>query len=237
MRTRLAEDRVVVVRLIVLVGRVVDTLATYIATTRPDLVVMTTHGRHGLARFWLGSIADGLVRHINVPLLLVRPSPDHTEAVPKELFIRIIVPLDGSALAEAILPSVLALGDLMPARYTLVSVVEPFISLDEELSRRVPSPAHQQTRHLAGLANTYLESVAERLRAEGRLVQTAVRLGPHPATAILDEAGRQEADLIAMATHGRSGLRRFQLGSVTDKVLRSASAPVLMLRPPEPKAA
>jgi nucleotide-binding universal stress UspA family protein len=80
-------------------------------------------------------------------------------------------------------------------------------------------------------AREYLEKIAARLREEGVSVQTRVVAAPHAAPAILEEAQTQRCDFIALATHGRGGLRRMLLGSIADKVIRGASTPVLVYRP------
>jgi nucleotide-binding universal stress UspA family protein len=214
-------------------GSVAGTLARYAETSAIDLVVMTTHGRGGLARAWLGSVADALVRCSPIPLLLLRPgksAPDMAMAQAPQ-FKRILIPLDGSALSEQILGPALELGGLVQAEYILVRVVEPFVLVGYAPLAQASRLDMQLTQEQLVGARHDLERVAERLRAEGRTIHTRALLAEQPAVAILDEARRQEADLIAITTHGRSGLARLFLGSVADKVLRGAVLPVLIARP------
>lgn len=195
-------------------------LAAHVATSDVDLVVMTTHGRGGLARFWLGSVADTFVRLSRLPTLLWRPHADGPDFARLPAFKHILIPLDGSQLAEQILAPTLALGALMQAEYTLLRVIEPVA---------VPSCIHE----VEATASTYLRQVAKRLAAEGKQVATRITVAAQPATAILAAAERHQSDLIAVATHGRSGLRRLLIGSVADKILRGATIPVLTYCPQE----
>jgi nucleotide-binding universal stress UspA family protein len=176
-------------------------------------IVMTTHGRGGLERAWLGSVADELVRISPVPLLLVRP---RAGAAPSRLQ-TILVPLDGSPLAEGILEHALRLagGDAACALVLLaVATNEEGGTGQEEAAR-------------------YLEGAAGRLTAKGARVRTRVEVAKNAAAAILECVRSEDADLIALATHGRSGLVRVALGSVADTIVRGATVPVLLFRPPQ----
>jgi nucleotide-binding universal stress UspA family protein len=192
---------------------------------------MTTHGRGGLERAWLGSVADALVRCCSVPILLLRPGESTPDIAQVPQFKRILIPLDGSALAEQILAPALELGGLAHAEYTLLRAVEPFVLVGYAPVAQASRLDLKLTQEGLAEAQRYLDRVAERLRAAGRPPRTRALLAEQSAAAILDEARRQDADLIAMATHGRSGLARLLLGSVADKVLRGATLPVLMVRP------
>lgn len=204
-----------------------------------DLVVLTTHGAGGFRRWWLGSVADSLLRQGELPLLLVRPwddTADHEPDTPR--FVRVLVPLDGSPESEAVLPHVSWLHEARDAELVLVRVVPSPLevgSLYGVPSVRLEGEAHRSQRERA-LA--YLEEVAERLgrqrglagaqlpRLELRVVEAS-----SAAEGILEAARVQGADLLALSTHGRSGLGRVVVGSVADKVIRGAAIPVLAIRP------
>jgi nucleotide-binding universal stress UspA family protein len=126
----------------------------------------------------------------------------------------VLVPLDGSALAEQVVRPAADLAGLLGAGCTLLGVEAP----------DAPAPAEAEAR-------AYLERVAARLRAAGLRVATRVVVARHAAEAILEQASAQKSDLIALATHGRGGLSRVVLGSVADRVLQGASGPVLVYRP------
>lgn len=189
--------------------RISDTISAEAVRVRANLVVITSHGRGALERFWFGSVADELIRSLTVPVLVVPPvtGPADPAAIR-----HILVALDGSELAEQVLEPTLAIGKLTGADYLLVQVV--------------PSE-HSQ---LHEKANTYLRQVAERLQEFGN-VRTRVVEADHPAKALLQETAH--ADLIALQTHGRRGLSRMLLGSVADKVIRASTIPILVCRSPQ----
>lgn len=219
-------------------GAVGKTLGKYVARRAPGLVVMATHGRGGVSRAWLGSVADYLVRHVHVPLLLVRPESGQA-ANAAAAFRRVLVPLDGSQLAEQALEPALALCAPSEAEYTLITVVEPpELSTPSVMMAVAASKAGTTAEALAGIgalrqsvAEQYVGLVGDQLRRRGVPVRTHVAVHPQPARAILDYQRKAGADLIALATHGLGGLMRFLVGNVADKVIRGASVPVLVVRP------
>ncbi len=209
-------------------GYVTEALERQARKIGAQLVVMTTHGRTGVSRAWIGSVADSLVRNSRFPLLVIRPLEDG-KTFPQARFDHFLVPLDGSPTGEKILRPTVMLGKAMGARFTLLHVVAPYVSVGARVSP-VPS-GHLQQR--LQKAEAYLSGVAERLRGEG--IETAHIIESHfaPARAILHTAETENVDLIAIATHGYTGVKRALLGSVTDKVLRAAKWPLLLERPAE----
>lgn len=192
-----------------------------------DLVVLSTHGRSGLERAWLGSVADRLVRTLTVPLLLVRPDlvPEPTDA---QRFHRVLVGLDGSALAEDALRAAAALA-APGARCTALRVAVPPHGPG---SPYIPDAARVNREMLAAaedLAAEYLAELAVRVRGEWAAFDTRVVSAHQPARVIVDAAIEIEADVIAIATHGRGPVMRALIGSVTDRVVRLAPVPVLVV--------
>jgi len=226
---------------LLLEGVVVEALRDQIAQAKADLVVMTTHGRGPLGRFWLGSVADKLLRQLSIPLLLVHPGQTASDLKSDPVFKHILIPLDGSDLAEQILTPATALGQLMGAQYTLLRVVKPVhpaLPYTEGLSiaqmaGEILDRIEKLQSELRIEAQRYLTGLAEKLRARSIRVQTRIAFEEHAAAAILHEATSCGADLIAMETHGRGGLSRLFLGSVADKVLRGSTLPVLLQHPRE----
>lgn len=197
-----------------------------------DLVVMATHGRGPVSRFWLGSVADALVRTTAVPLLLLRPGEQPSATALAPPFHHLMIPLDGSDLAEQALKPALQLGRLMEANYTLLRVVKPALMLDSNQGWPVMTGMNEKlTWQTLDEAQGYLDQIAVRLRRQGLNVQTRTVLHAHPADAILEETRERGADLLVLATHGRGGIRRLLLGSVADKVLRGGTTPMLVCRP------
>jgi nucleotide-binding universal stress UspA family protein len=200
----------------ILDGPVPETIAAQVERVGAELVVMTTHGRGVVSRFWLGSVADHLLRHLEVPILLLR----HHEPASQDsrmAFRRMLIALDGSERAEAIIEPALILCPPPTAEIALFRVVPPNSA---------------RSAQLQGAAAVYLDEVADRLERRGCRVSTTVVGAEHPAQAILDQARPEATDCIAMATRGASGVKRLVLGSVTDKVVRGSDVPVLALHPP-----
>ena len=213
-------------------GPVDQALEKHVAESGADLVVMTTHGRRGLSRVVLGSVADHMARHSRVPVLFVRPKATGVTWRGEPLLRRLVIPLDGSELAESVLDRAVMLATAGETELALLRIVVPLpagsypdvmdgIPLDrDDLSRRQKE------------AEIYMERVSAELRANGFATTVKVAENRHIARAILDYAEEVDADLIALATHGRGAAARFMLGSVADKILHEATVPLLLYRPP-----
>jgi nucleotide-binding universal stress UspA family protein len=221
-------------------GDVTPALKDHASRIGADLVVMSTHGRGAFGRFWLGSVADELLREMPRPILLVRPHEGKPDFHREPVLQNILVPLDGSELAERVLPSAMALAELFDGTLSLLRIVQPVIrpsylhegsgvmGLTHSLLEEVQSLQCQRRDD----AQVYLDRIAERVAGKGCRVRTRVIIDEQPAIGILVEAQSSHADLIAMETHGRRGLSRLFLGSVADKVVRSGVVPVLLHRQP-----
>jgi nucleotide-binding universal stress UspA family protein len=224
---------------LLLEGGVVEAIREQVTREQIDLVVMTTHGRGPLGRFWLGSVADKLLRQLSTPLLLVHPGQAAPDLAAEPTFKHILIPLDRSELAERIVTPATTLGELTGCDYTLLRVVKPVqptLPYTEGFSiAQMAGEMLDQIEKIQGElrkeAQDYLNGVAGRLRSRSLRVQTRLAVEEHPASAILHEAATCGADLIAIATHGRGGLSRLFLGSVADKVLRGSTLPVLVYHP------
>jgi nucleotide-binding universal stress UspA family protein len=211
-----------------------DALSDYSATKRIDLVVLTTHGRTGLRRAWLGSVADAMVRESVVPVLMVRPSAARKGARRAPTFTRILVPLDGSRSAEAILSHAVAIGAPDRGELVLIRVVHPVTIPVQRYADDDSAtwPEAEVTERLVTEANAYLEAIAGRLRRRRPSMAVTIRVyvDRRPARAILRAATHFDARLVAMTTRGR-GATRLLVGSIADKVLRAGSVPLLLYRP------
>jgi nucleotide-binding universal stress UspA family protein len=191
---------------------------------------MTTHGRSGLGRWLYGSVAEAVLSNSTIPVLLVRAGLASTDLRDVSGKPRLLVPLDGSPTAEQALPVAASLARVLDAEIVLVRIVPSApASITHESLRlgnvRAPRPSDAYERE----AETYLRDVAQRLEAEGLSVATAVG-DDHPPTGIATAGEQLGAALIIMATHGRTGLGRFVLGSVAHDVLRQATRPILLIR-------
>ena len=200
------------------------------------LIAMSTHGRQGIGRWALGSVAERVLHGTNSPLLLVRAKGNTQIAVPK--LASIIVPLDGSELSEQILPYVTPLARALDLKLLLVRVTlspgeyhryvgghprdeagTSFLVLYEEFSETMDTEA-----------KNYLHEMATRLKEEGVAAVEQHLLHGNPAEAIVGMARGTPNSLVAMTSHGRTGLQRWVLGSVADRVVRDCGEPVLLVR-------
>ena len=203
-----------------------------VETRSLDLIVMSTHGRSGLGRVVWGSVADYVLRHTPVPMLLI---PRDVEARWTDMTRpRFVVPLDGSAFAEEALPAAEELARVFNGEIELVEVVEPSVWLIDagdpwasySFEPSVLEIEHQQTE----TATHYLDKLATTLSEKGIPVSLTVATGRAPS--VIRQAAREgQACAIVMATHGRGGPSRMLMGSVTDAVVRFARMPVLVVRP------
>jgi nucleotide-binding universal stress UspA family protein len=201
-----------------------------------DLVVMTTHGRGPLGRLWLGSVADELIRVLPVPLLLLRPQQGPADFSREPACKQMVLALDGTTMAEQILEPALEVGALLSSSFRIVRVVKPTLVGDyippgdasQVMTASLYARLTELQRQLEAEAHSYLETIAGRLAKRGVAVETRVLVDDQPAQGILSQT---DADMIALATHGRHGLRRMLLGSVADKLVRACGAPLLLYRP------
>ena len=207
---------------------------------QPDLIVICSHGTTGLTRWMQGSVSHKVSHHSPVPVLLLHPQ-EKSQAVsmPGEKPVRILVPLDGSSLAEEALPPAIALTTALsapqPGALHLTSIVTylvaPFVNIDQE--------------QLLRATREYLKSVEQRLLQKGEAshltITSSVIMSTDITQALIEmaETGKGVAeganvagcDMIAMSTHGMSGIARWMLGSITERVLNATKLPLLIVRP------
>lgn len=193
-----------------------------------DLVIMTTHGAGGFTPDWLGSVADSVIRHSHRPVLALPANDAHLGEpfTPR----RILVTLDGSPLANAILPIARDLAIAFGADVDLVRVVAPYVPGDVVaiLAADRPDPFGVDAESVH--AKKALDDAAADLNKVGIRTHVTVRVDLSPTRCLLDHVKETDPDCIAIATQGR-GVSRIFLGSVADKLIRSAGRPVLVLRP------
>ena len=211
-------------------GKAEEAIVERAAKEKGTLIAMATHGRSGLNRFLLGSVAEKVLRGTVNPLLLIRAAKEaksEGEAALKS----IIVPLDGSELGERVLP--------------LVADMAQNLSLEVELLRAYHIPYNVYSGDDVFYAVNLEELLADaRVEAAEYLVKKAAdlkRVGVDKVTCVAEEGlaadeiislgGKTTESLIAMSSHGRSGVRRWMLGSVTETVVRHSINPVLIVRP------
>ena len=205
-------------------GRAAERLTEAALARGVDLIVMTTHGRGAAGRAWFGSVADHLVRAAHCPVLLIRKPDDESRAG----FRRILIPLDGSAQAEAALADAQILAS-PESEFLLLRVVVPVIAFGPTPGGGVVLSGgvlEDQRRD----AERYATTLAAQLEDAGHGARGLAVIDTSPAAAILEAAEEQRPDAIVMSGTRRSGADRFLLGSVMDKVVRQAAVPVLIRR-------
>ena len=192
-----------------------------------DLITMTTHGRSGIMRWLLGSVADRVVQHSKVPVALIRVGEDNP--VPSAKVERILVPLDGSDVSAGILPFVKEYARLFDSSLVLYHAVSPVGTYPgfETANAQVVGELLEETQKEG---TEMLSQAAEKLKSEGFKTQTAISI-ELAADGILNAAEQSKAGLVAIGTHGRSGVTRTVLGSVANAVLRRSKLPVLLIHP------
>jgi nucleotide-binding universal stress UspA family protein len=229
---QLRDTHCIAVSTTVIGGPVAQALCEEAQQAKADLMALTTHGRGPFSRFWLGSVTDELLRRTPVPLLIHRPKVDRPpEPGATFRFHRMLIPLDGSETADAVLAPAAELARLAGAEVTLLRIVEPVpVLAPDGVAYLPPSVEGPLLDEMTARAHADVDRAAARLRDSGLHVATQVTIHEQVAGAILEAAA--DADLIALATHSRGRVARFFLGSVADKVVRGAPCPVFVVRSP-----
>jgi nucleotide-binding universal stress UspA family protein len=201
------------------------------ATDNQALIVMATHGRSGLDRWLLGSVAEKVIRGASNPTLVVRAKKEGSPSWDQATLKRLIVPLDGSELSERILPYVDALAKYLDLEVTLLGVYGgPLAAVGTGDGFYNTG---QMDAFIAGLRAetvTYLAIKTEELKWKGLNKLSFEAKEGLASDEIIAMARETPGTLIAMCTHGRSGVQRWMLGSVTETVVRHSDDPVLIVR-------
>jgi nucleotide-binding universal stress UspA family protein len=201
--------------LIIREGKPTEEILRYAKMREPDLIVMETEGRSGLPRLAKKSVAEEVLRHAEVPVLLVRPGGA------RKSWSRILVALDGSSRAEEVLDDVIPLAEQLNISVELARVALPTITGTGVGD--IPGVVYHDD------PKPYLLQVQARLLEEG--LDTAIApLEGSAAPAILERATKTDASLIALTTHGRTGVERILMGSIAEEIVRHAPCPVLVRR-------
>ncbi len=224
----------IIVRGELLTGVPADEILRFANVNKIDLVLMASHGRSGVSRWAMGSVAYKVLRQVKVPVLMVRAGIEDAiihDQLPER---RILVALDGTKSAEGILSEVEILGrqwgkDVV--QIILVRVCEPStVSSDYPSDLDVSWEAHVQQENLKCklVAGAYLANVEKRFREAGFKVRSELPLG-NPAQEIVNASVNNRANLIAMIMHGRSGISRWAYGNTAEEVMMGARTPILLV--------
>ena len=192
------------------VGYPAEEIVSYADKGGLELIVMATHGRSGISRWALGSVADKVVRATRQPVALIRAGSAHPEVGEQGMMNKALVPLDGSTESERVLTYISELALILGTELTLLQVVT-------------------ENNHACADAEDYLKEVCSWLNDRGIPTGYEIRTGA-AAEGIIDLADEMNADMVAMSTRGRSGVSRWTLGSVAEKVLLGGDTPLLLAR-------
>ena len=217
-----------------LLGKPADEILRYADKQNVGLIAMTSSGSSIPGPWLLGNIVAKVVRATIKPLLLVRAPASESAIKEKRLIKRILVPLDGSKVGESAIPYARDLGQALGSEIIIVQVLPPIETKAymEGYSYTKPIATEELGKERKASALTYLDDAGKPLKEIGIRTSSIALIGS-PADRITDYAKDNAIDLIAMSTHGRTGIGRWVFGSVTDKVLHSGDAGVLVIRAPK----
>ncbi len=211
-------------------GNAAELIIEKAEASKSALVAMTTHGHSGLNRWLLGSVAEKVLRATTNPLLLVRPSLAG-KVDGEASFKSIIVPLDGSELGEASLPCAGKIAKKLGLELFLIRIVEKPYGAFVSGGGYYAGNVDELMNDIRDRARDYLEAKLAELKKSG-VEQTSYLLQEGIAADEIVSVGDQTPEsLIVMSSHGRSGVKRWLLGSVAETVVRHANNPVLVVRP------
>ena len=209
-------------------GNPAEAIIDSAAEDKHALIALATHGRSGLDRWLMGSVAEKVLRGGSNPTLVVRARDDKSPSWAMATLKRIIVPLDGSELSEGILPYIKELAKQLDTEVTLIRLYGGLLAAGDGFYS--PQQLDALTARLRDETVRYLETKTEEMKRQGlNKVSFAAKEGSE-ADEILAIARQSPDTMIAMCTHGRSGVQRWALGSVTEKVVRHSDNPVLVVR-------
>lgn len=220
------------VRSVIFCGDSADQILRYAEENNVSLIVMTTHGRSGIKRWVMGSVAMKVHRCSTVPVRLIR-ALSSDEAAPEDWpEKKILVLLDGSERAEQVLPYVIDHANMSDSEVTLIRVVEILHMYGGLETRFPPKERKRLDEDAINIAKGYLAQVAERFQNKGIVVvKTNVLYGDNAPQEIINYATRSHPNLIALTTHAQCTLSVWPIGSTADKVIHGTSSPILLIRP------
>ena len=206
------------------VGHPAEEILQYAQKNRIDLILMASHGRSGVMRWALGSVADKVVRATNRPVALIRAKGARSDVREKGILNRVLVPLDGSKGSEAIIPYIEELASKLKTEVILLRIVAADFTIVGDWQMK-------ELESFRASAKDYIESVVAKLKQKGINAKAEFIGGTeNTAEVIIRRADELNVDAVAMSTHGRSGVGRWAFGSITERVLQAGTTPLLLVR-------
>jgi nucleotide-binding universal stress UspA family protein len=217
-----------VVKTVIVDGNPGDAVVVYCEKEGIDLLIMMSHGGSGIMPWAMGSTANKIIQRCQVPVLMVRASKAVSKKRPVQVFKKILLPLDGSPFGEAALELTKTLAQVLKSEVILFSVVETVQHI-----HTIGGPDHfvyteQQVELMKKGAMQYLEKI------RGQFVDdkvTVVLRSGDPAQEIIKLSREENVNMVAMSSHGKSGITRWVMGSISNKVLHAGTTPILLVRP------
>ena len=224
------------VKPLVLEGHSAAEISDYTTQNDISLIVMATHGRSGIISWAMGSVADKILHGVNIPVFLVRARIPPLESTKQgQVLKRILVPLDGSEAGEAALPYIRELAKKLKLKVDLLQVIEPGQHVHTIGGLDYVLFPEQEVENLKAHARQYLADVSKQFTGTRAIVRSGLKLGD-PTTEIIKATDKTDICLVAMSTHGHTGITRWTFGGITNKVLHGGKTPVLLVRPTGIKA-
>ena len=220
----------------VILGRSAETILDYAEENDIDLIVMASHGLSGVSRWIRGSVVDKVLHESTVPVMRIRASAPRIPFYKEGQKMVVLVPLDGSELAETVLEHAKELAEQFGTQsvdIVLLRVCElfshPHLHYPPPMSLSWDEYLKYETQKCKQICLSYLSGVKKRFKGEGIDVRTVVPVGS-PAEAIVEYVNKKPVSLIVMSTHGRTGIGQWAFGSITNKVMKGTSTPALLIR-------
>jgi len=218
------------IRVTIIHGRPADALVRYAIKYGTDLIIMVSHGRSGIMPWSAGSTATRVIQKSQIPVLLIRAKDNNRTNIENNQFARILLPLDGSSFGEAAIPLVKDLALAFHSEVYLFRVVERI-----EHVYTIGGIDHfmfsdEQTKRTEAEVGIYLTQISEQFTALGIKNRSISKTGD-PAVEILKISKNENISLVAMSSHGKNGITRWVLGSVSHKILQAGGNPLLLVRP------
>ncbi len=197
-----------------------------------SLIIIVSHGRSGVMPWSMGSVSLKVIQQTTKPVLFIRANVSVPKVAKWEKFNKILVPLDGSKNGEAALPYVRGLTNKLKAEITLLQVISPGQHVHTVGGLNYILFSEQQVATMEAEAKQYLDKVGKELMKTKATIRSEVRTG-QAAQEIIKFAEETNTSLVAISTHGRSGIRQWISGSITYKVIHAGNTPLLLVRTPE----
>ncbi|MBI4187193.1 MAG: universal stress protein [Chloroflexi bacterium] len=218
------------VRVVEVVGGAAEQILDCARKYSVNLIMLSSHGCSGIAPWALGSTAQRVLQKTAIPLMIIRARETLPKTGRARLFRRILAPLDGSERGEAVLPYVTELARKLKSELILMQVAEPGRYVHSIRGLEYVPFKDRDTDEMKARAQRYLDGVGSTVAGTGVAVRSEVRSGDC-AREIIKFAGEMDCCLIAMASHGHSGVYAWVYGSVTCKVLEASKQPLLVVKP------